>query len=328
MRKMRYSAYGVALCAAMMALTIYSVDLPSDEERAKLKITKLDGPPTSPSVPGQPDTSLAEQAEQAPTGTSSVPFFPRHINLRSPTTPSSAAAVAASEAAQDNQYQLVGLGIRTVSIFSIQVYVVGMYVAVPDIATLQEKLIRLIDPVATTLVAGEKAKLKDMLLDPVKGEEVFNSIVKDAGVRTAFRIVPTRNTDFMHMRDGFVRGITAKSSHFANDLQDRSFQDEGFGTSMNDLKAIFGGGARKKLPYGETLLLARDAKGGFAAMYEDKDGGRMHMGELGDERVSRLLWLNYLAGKSVSSEELRRSVVDGCVELVSRPVGTVATQVV
>ena len=290
-----------------------------------MKATKLDGPPP-PSIPGLPDTSLAEQVEKVATGTSSVPFFPKHINLRSPTTPGSAAA--ASGDVQDSEYQLVGLGIRTVSIFSIQVYVVGMYVAVPDIATLQERLIRTIDPVATTLVPGEKDKLKDLLLDPVRGEEVFNTIVKDAGIRTVFRIVPTRNTDFMHMRDGFVRGITAKSSHFASDLQDKSFQDEGFGRSMNDLKAIFGGGARKKLPYGETLLLARDAKGAFAAMYEDKEGGRMHVGELADERVSRLLWLNYLAGKSVSSEELRKSVVEGCVELVSRPVGTVATQVV
>ena len=325
MRKMRYSAYGVALCAAMMALTIYSVDLPSDEERKKMKATQLDGP-TTPVVPGQVDTSLSEQVEKVATGTSSVPYFPKHINLRAPTTEGSAAS--ASEAVQDSEYQLVGLGIRTVSIFGIQVYVVGMYVAVPDIATLQEKLVRMIDPVATTLVPGEKDKLKELLLDPVRGEEVWDRIVKEAGIRTAFRIVPTRNTDFMHMRDGFVRGITAKSSHFASDLQDKGFQDEGFGRSMNDLKAIFGGGARKKLPYGETLLLARDAKGAFAAMYEDKEGGRMHMGELTDERVSRLLWLNYLAGKSVSSEELRKSVVDGCVELVSRPVGTVATQVV
>ena len=130
------------------------------------------------------------------------------------------------------------------------------------------------------------------------------------------------------MRDGFVRGITARSSHFASDLQDQTFQDETFGQSLNDFKTVFGGGARKKIPYGETLYLMRDAKGKFGAMLEDKKGETIWMGEVPDERISRLLWLNYLAGKSVSSEDARKNVVDGCMEIVSRPVGTVAAQVV
>ena len=57
------------------------------------------------------------------------------------------------------EYQLLGLGIRTVSFLGIQVYVVGMYVATEDIAALQEGLIRKIAPTATTLVAGEKESL-------------------------------------------------------------------------------------------------------------------------------------------------------------------------
>lgn len=187
---------------------------------------------------------------------------------------------------------------------------------------------RKIDPVATTLVPNEKSKLHDLLLDPVQGEQIFNELLKDTGVRTAFRIVPTRNTDWMHMRDGFVRGITARSMHFANDLHDNSFQDDSFGASLNEFKTVFGGGARRKIPWGETLYISRDEKGVFSAVHEDKSGNRIVMGSVADERVSRLLWLGYLAGGSVSSEPARKSVVDGCVEVCGRPVGTAADQVV
>jgi hypothetical protein len=47
-----------------------------------------------------------------------------------------------------------------------------------------------------------------------------------------------------------------------------------------------------------------------------------------DERVARLVWLGYLAGGTVASEGARRSVVEGVMELVERPIGTVETQVV
>ena len=128
------------------------------------------------------------------------------------------------------------------------------------------------------------------------------------------------------MRDGFVRGITARSAHFSQDLKDASFQDQSFGEAINAFKGVFGGGARRKIPWGETLYLLRDAKGKFSAVHEDKSGTRLMMGEVPDERVSRLLWLGYLAGSSVSSEPARKSVVDGCVEVCGRPVGTAGTE--
>ena len=334
---MKRATYGIILCTLAIVGTIYAYPAPSDEKKDN-KVVKLDGP----QIPGAPDpTTIAEQAEQIPTGTSTIPFFPRTIHLSSSTTatqtPDSTAPSEPSGGTPplpetitsgDTEYHLLGLGIRTVSILSIQVYVVGLYIATPDIATLQERLIRKIDPVATTLVPNEKKKLQELLLDPIQGEQIFNELLQKGGIRMAFRIVPTRNTDWMHMRDGFVRGITARSAHFNNDLKDPSFQDESFGASLNDFKAVFGGGSRRKIPWGETLYLLRDKKGKFSAVHEDKSGNRLTMGEVSDERVSRLLWLGYLAGGNVSSEPARKSVVEGCMEVCGRPVGTVAEQVV
>ena len=329
-KRMRWSGYGIVLCALALFGTVYTYPDPRKEKNQTSSTTnssvlKLDAPPT---IPGVPD-SASEDVEQIPTGTSKIPYFPKLINLATDADPSTPAA--ANEGNPVTEYQLVGLGIRTVSFLSIEVYVVGFYIAVPDIAILQEKLIHSLDldsVAATTLVTGEKAKLKELLLDPDRGEEIWNSILKDTGVRTVFRIVPTRNTDFMHMRDGFVRGVTARSSHFASARSDDSFSDETFGQSLNEFKTVFGGTARKKIPTGETLLLTRDAQKTLTAWYEDKTGNRVKMGDVKDERVGRLLWLNYLAGKNVSSEPTRKSVVDGVMEYVERPVGTVATQVV
>jgi hypothetical protein len=331
-KRMRWSGYGIFACAVAMFGAIQFYDPPATTAKKEVKDSNVihnDGP-------AMPE-SVLEQAELVPTGTSSVPFFPRTVSITSTASatsqtapnPSLPAGTTPTPGSELNgvEYQLLGLGIRTVSFLSIQVYVVGLYVASSDIAKLQERLIRTVDPVATTLVPTEKDKLRQILLDPVRSEEIWNEIVKDGSIRTAFKIVPTRNTDFMHMRDGFVRGITARATSPVV-AGDPSFQDESFGQSLNDFKTIFGGSSRKKVPYGHTLYLLRNAEGVFQAAYEDKQGVREIMGELKDERVSRLLWLNYLAGQNVSSEDARKNIVEGCVEWTSRPVGTVATQVV
>lgn len=328
-QRMRWSAYGIALCTLAMFGTIYMYPNARAEkgtgEGKKTNVVQLDAPASSSTV--VPD-SAAPEGEQVATGTSHVPFFPKTIHISSEEGASSTAG-AAGATQQDVEYQLVGLGVRTVSLLSIQVYVVGLYIAVADIAALQERLVHAVaDPVATTLVPGEKTQLRDLLLHPDRGEEVWNAILKDGQLRTAFRIVPTRSTDFMHLRDGFVRGITARSAHFAADRNDPSFQDDSFGAALNDFKSAFGGSARRKLPKGEVLLLARDAHGNMSVWNEGRQGDRLKMGDIPDERVGRLLWLGYLAGKNVSSEPARQSVVDGVMEFVERPVGTVATQVV
>jgi hypothetical protein len=323
-KRMRYSGYGIAACTVAIFATIALYPGSSAEE-----VIKQDAPP--PSTPSSIlEGASGKEVEQIPTGTSTIPFFPRIIHITSDAPASTPGA--ANEGKTDEEYQLVGLGIRTVSILSIQVYVVGLYIAVSDIATLQQRLINAVVPptqgVATTLVAGEKDQLRQLLLDPTRGEDIWNEILKDGNMRTAFRIVPTRNTDFMHLRDGFMRGITARSAHFASDRNDASFQDETFGAALNDFKSAFGGSARRKLPKGEILLLVRDGQGKLSVWEETrKTGERVKMGDISDERVGRLLWLGYLAGKNVSSEPARQSVVEGCMEFVERPVGTVATQV-
>ncbi|RWA05200.1 hypothetical protein EKO27_g9910 [Xylaria grammica] len=254
----------------------------------------------------------AEGREIVPTGNSTVPTFPRILDL-------AIGAEAGQEEVNGVQYTLVGLGVRTVTFLGLQVYMVGYYVATQDIAALQSRLVKEINPIATTLVASEKDTLRQALLDPEQGEKLWNSILQEVRPRSVFRIIPVRDTDFHHLRDGFVRAITARSQ--GNNAE---FGDEAFGLAMKDFRSLFN---RGKVPKSREMLLCRDTAGQLTVTYDDGKTGMGSIGRVGDERVSRLLWLNYLAGKQVASEPARANIVEGIMEFVERPIGTVATRV-
>ncbi|KAF2230966.1 chalcone isomerase [Viridothelium virens] len=267
-----------------------------------------------------PDSPTGAEVELVETGTSTIPHFPKTIHIPEQNQ------IAGSTNVTDDEYTLVGLGIRTVSFLSIQVYVVGMYVRTTDIGVLQSAMIRQVDPVATALVPMEKTQLRQKLVDPEEGRVLWETLLKDSGIRTAIRIVPTRNTDFAHLRDGWVRGITARTQE-ATKRGDQSYEDEQFGLAMKNFKSVFGG--KGKAPKGSVLLLTRDEKGKLAALYQEKEGKGAYqaMGSVDDERVARLVWMGYLAGKNVSSEGAREGIVDGVMAFVERPVGTVETRI-
>lgn len=106
-------------------------------------------------------------------GTSSVPPFPSVMRV------------------ENDEFLLVGLGIRTVSFISIQVYVVGFYVHRDDVEVLRK---------AVEKRVGGKEALRSALTDPVEGERVWEELLSGgAKFRSAFRIVPTRNTGVLHM---------------------------------------------------------------------------------------------------------------------------------
>ncbi|CAK7203742.1 hypothetical protein SEUCBS139899_006489 [Sporothrix eucalyptigena] len=278
--------------------------------------------------------------EIVPTGNKTITEFPRTVDLPLKLvagTPSS--AIPSSDPAAvivvpptdgsdgpGTEYTLVGLGTRTVSFLRFEVYVVGFYVATADIAALQNRLIKRVNPIATALVSGEKTELRSSLVDANESQAIWDALLEE-GIpeRSLFRIVPVRDTDFPHLRDGFMRAIKAQSTRIlANEPEGTAKAN--FGESMHEFRHIFNRGKAKK---GRELLIIRGADGALSVVFDDgRSFGRELLGSVGDERVSRSLWLNYLGGASVASEAARQSIADGLVEFVERPVGTVAAQVV
>lgn len=114
--------------------------------------------------------------EIVPTGNSTVPEFPRTLVLgdlegkKKKEEPIHSHTIVVPNGAVEDEYTLVGLGTRTVSFLSIQVYVVGFYIATADIAALQNRLVKRVNPIATALVPSEKDDLRTSLLDPAEGD--------------------------------------------------------------------------------------------------------------------------------------------------------------
>lgn len=277
-----------------------------------------------------------DDADQVDTGTTTVPIFPRKIwlprsdGIRDGKSRALPAGMGAADS--EEEYQLLGLGIRTVSFLSIEVYVVGLYVARSDLGKLQEGMVRRIaTPGATTLVEGEKEELKRTLLDSEGSEKIWDAILRQEGIKSAARIVPTRSTGFGHLRDGWLRGITARGQ------TEKYSDDPSFQEAVGDFKGIFGGRGAKGVSKGSALLLGRGGNGVLTVWMErGKDDGGVAgragtmaaLGSVQDERVGRLLWLGYLAGRTVASEGARKNIVQGVMDLVERPIGTVETQVI
>ena len=132
------------------------------------------------------------------------------------------------------------------------------------------------------------------------------------------------------MRDGWIRGIDLRG-------KGKEFEGEDFKGAVDQFKGMLGG--RGSVGKGKVLLLGREANGTLRAWVEGdveeadsktltRKGGRMTLlGTVKDERISRLVWMGYLAGQNIASEDARRSVVDGVIEIVERPLGTIETQV-
>ena len=323
-RRAYISAAGATTCFLATLLVISLYDVPSTNP-----VDKCEAPPSIGSFDGK----IAESAEVVETGTSHVPVFPKTIKLPSKGTKSSVspALPAGTGDVSEEEYQLLGLGIRTVSFLSIQVYVVGFYVAKNDLTSLQAKFVRKAAEMetASALVAGEKEKLRADLLDGEKSAQIWDEVLRENGIRSVFRIVPTRNTDLSHLRDSWVTAVTARSKD-PKRLEKERFDDESFGLAMGEFKKMFSTGKRS-VAKGKVILFERDTEGVLSGWVQAKNSTEddlVALGEVKDERISRLVWEGYLGGSKVSSEPARRSIVDGILDIVERPLGTVETQVV
>ncbi|KAK8153729.1 chalcone-flavanone isomerase-domain-containing protein [Phyllosticta citrichinensis] len=341
-RRRKFLVLGAVLSMAAPVLIINLFDI---EELAKSKADRTDAPSDVTKefqgrkvvvAPGGEKLQAVGESgatiELIETGTSSVPVFPKTIKL-----PSDAGDAGAATGNAQTEYTLLGLGIRTVSFLSIQVYVVGLYVETTALGRLQAALVHRINETASALIPGEKDELRRKLLDPEQSNLIWESLLRDPSLKSnmAIRVVPTRDTNFAHLRDGLFRGITKRMQEA--DLEARKnqtpseFGDEAFGAATKEFKALFD--ARGKAAKGDILVLRRGDHGAVDMFFqatgkkEGELGPLENCGRVQDERISRLLWLLYLGGKNVSSEGARKSVVDGCLDLVERPIGTVETRV-
>jgi hypothetical protein len=117
----------------------------------------------------------------------------------------------------------------------------------------------------------------DVETPQLSGEALMANLL-DTGARCAIRIVPVRNTDFSHLRDGFTRAVQArqKIARTAKKLSDE--EEVRIGESLQKLKALF---PAQTVPKGKSLVLLRTPTG-LTVEYEVsphtnlRDGVRTH----------------------------------------------------
>lgn len=204
-------------------------------------------------------------------------------------------------ASTGQKYSLLGVGVRSVSFLGFHVYGLGIYINEDDKMLAKDLL----------SAAGSTAEEREnALLDPVEGGKHIAKLLT-SGVRFMIRIVPVRNTDFGHMRDGFVRTTMAHPRFKAEGNNDE------VGHGINELKRAFG--RKRSVPKGRIMYLDRGADGTLSVYYYDATKERGHIPELlgtvSHPLVSELLFLQYTSGTKPSSESARRNAVKGLAAL-------------
>lgn len=207
--------------------------------------------------------------------------------------------------ADGKEWSLLGCGVRRVSFLGFDVYAIGLYM--PE--TQKREVRELLQSTSGFQSAnGDVEEFKKSLLDPVHGAAKIRWLL-DQGIDIRIRIVPVRNTDFGHLRDGFVRTILA---HPEAKEQTKAFAD-----GLSELKTIFS--RKMSVPKHNVLVMNREGNTGDLKItyYDAKNEGDLGQGDvLGtvhNPQVSELLLLQYLTGKKPISETLRDSVIDGLV---------------
>ncbi|KAK9236309.1 chalcone-flavanone isomerase-domain-containing protein [Lipomyces kononenkoae] len=197
------------------------------------------------------------------------------------------------------EFWLLGLGVRTVSFLKMHVYAVGIYVAKEDIPEILKKV---------RSVSSDLDK-RSIVLDNELGVEIFNDLLQQP-VRFALKIVPVRNTDFGHLRDGFVRSVMAsiKSHH-------RVIGEVEPSEGINQLRSIF---SRKlSVPKNGELIMAMNKSGALKCTYSPKKKRAEVLGEVTDRNVVKALLLHYLAGPQGASEQARVAFADSVALLLN-----------
>ena len=194
--------------------------------------------------------------------------------------------------------RLVGLGVRTVTFLRFYVYVAGLYVAEDALEA------------ARSQTKGNQLDLEQKVRQWL-----------EAGIPCAIRIMPTRSTDFSHLRDGLVRAINVRAKDARLPSASYELSDEAEGTlskNLTELKSLF---PRFKVQRGHTLdIIVQKTRLNtylLSLQYNGKELGTVESapastsGTLPPFTLPTSLLLAYVGTHPDISEPLRKSIASG-----------------
>lgn len=182
-------------------------------------------------------------------------------------------------------YKLLGYGMRQVTFLGFNVYGIGIYFNTKDSNKIKS-------------ILSHYDLAKD--LDDAKSVEIISQIIENTDFK--IRISPVRNTDFTHLKDGFIKLILA--SPLKKNYGDKV--NEG----LDQLRDVFQP-FRGSVPKNHVLLITTE-RGKLTITYENTKSGEIKvMGQVDEPAISKLLLLCYLSNAKPLSEALRKSCNEG-----------------
>ncbi|KAG1885612.1 chalcone-flavanone isomerase-domain-containing protein [Suillus subluteus] len=174
------------------------------------------------------------------------------------------------------QFSLIGVGVRTVSFLGIKVYSVGFYA---DLANPNLNI-----PITAT------------------PDEKVEHIVRNTAC--AIRIVPTRGTSYSHLRDGFMRALTARMQLAHTRATITPAEEPAAQSSLRTLKSLFPTTSMSKGKPFDIVLLAPLRSPSRPRTLVLKD-----MGSVENDWVAEEFVLAYFEGNGISPP-LKKAVTE------------------
>lgn len=199
------------------------------------------------------------------------------------------------------QYSLLGYGFRSVTFISFKVYALGIYIADQDKHLIPEVLdSKFLSSAFIDIDASKshKENVKRALDDPERSTVLIGNLL-DSGARMLAKITPVRNTDFNHLRDGFIRTIL-------NHPEAKNHQ-EVLSAGLEELKQAFT--EKGKVAKDDDLLIELQANGELQFSYFNRKKDQVvTMGHVYEPLVSKLLFSQYMSGPKPLSPSAKESV--------------------
>lgn len=180
-------------------------------------------------------------------------------------------------------FQLIGVGVRTVSFLGIQVYSVALYadldnpsLKIPLSATPDEKIRLLVENTACVLRIG------------------VSHLLSASSPAYAGNQVPTRTTSYSHLRDGFMRAIRTRLN--ALELCNAISADESMSLSVpiRKFRALFPTTSFPKHQAMDIVISAPDPSKGPRTLHI------LNLGLIQDDVIAREFLLAYFEGNGIS----------------------------
>jgi hypothetical protein len=181
-------------------------------------------------------------------------------------------------------FRLVAWGARTVSFLRVRVYNVALYIPESRYQVLPTFCLSNVDS------------------DP------WPALIRSYPSPLLLRIIPVRNTDYAHLRDGFIRSTTVRLNKYPDDDDRKAAVDD----SVAKFRALF---PKSKLKKGDvwTIVLRGPELRLFAGENMEEE-----LGTVRNDDLARGLISAYLVGSNVVSPDLQQKLKEKLIEIAEQ----------